>query len=114
MTNPKTTRRTLIAGAAACAAVAALPAAAGSDGMTHQIEIKKFAFDPAELTVKPGDRIRWTNLDRVPHNATSTAKDWKTRNLQLNDSAEITVNADMSGDYFCSIHPRMRARIIVG
>jgi len=114
MTNPKTTRRTLIAGAAASAAVAALPAAAGSDGTTYEIEIRNFAFDPAELNVKPGDRIRWTNRDRAPHDATSTARDWKTSILRTNDSEEVTVTAGMSADYFCSIHPQMRARIIVG
>lgn len=113
MTSTNTTRRTLIAGAAAAGAVAALPAAAASDGMLHEIEIRRFAYKPAQLTVKPGDRIRWTNRDRAPHDATATANDWKTSIIRLNESTEITVTAGMSADYFCSVHPQMRAKVTV-
>ena len=113
MTSTKTTRRTLIAGAAAAGAVAALPVAAASDGMLHEIEIRGFAFNPAQLTVKPGDRIRWTNRDRAPHDATALADDWKTRVLNRNESAEVTVTAGMSANYYCSVHPQMRAKVMV-
>ncbi len=37
----------------------------------HVVEMTGFAFEPAELTVQPGDTINWTNLDTVTHTATA-------------------------------------------
>jgi len=31
---------------------------------THDIEIKKFKFNPAEISIKVGDSIRWTNKEK--------------------------------------------------
>ena len=113
MTNPKTTRRTVLAGAVAAGAITALPAAASNDAELHEIEISNFAFKPAELTVKPGDRIRWINRDRAPHDATAANGDWKTAVMRQNDKAEITVTANMSTNYICSVHPKMKARLMI-
>lgn len=107
MTN-ETTRRALMVGAAATGVMAALPAAANS-GTHHEIEIRDFKFNPSSLTVKPGDTIRWRNRDRAPHDA--TGKNWKTKMIRPNKKAEITVTADMSPDYICSIHPSMKASL---
>ena len=111
------TRRRVLAAAAASGAMAgglgALPALAGSDGKLHEIEIRNFRFVPATLEVRPGDRIRWTNRDGAPHNATADDGSWRTPDLRRNRSAEVTASAGMSGDYYCSIHPQMRARLVV-
>ena len=109
----QTTRRGLMAGAAAAGALAALPAGAGQDGTLYEIEIRNFRFSPDRLEVKPGDRIRWTNLDRAPHDATGDGRSWKTRILRRKDSEEVTVTAEMNGRYFCSIHPQMKADLVV-
>lgn len=109
----QTTRRGLMAGAAAAGALAALPVSAGQDGKLYEIEIRNFRFNPARLEVRPGDRIRWTNRDRAPHNATGDDRSWKTGNLRRTESEEVTVTAAMDGGYFCSIHPRMKASLVV-
>lgn len=36
----------------------------------HTIDMEGFAYDPAELTVSPGDTINWTNLDATTHTVT--------------------------------------------
>lgn len=112
MTDHTPDRRTVLAGLASAAA-AALPAAASSDGTLHEVDIRNFKFIPVELTVRPGDRIRWTNRDGAPHDATAVGKEWNTRVLQRNESAEVTVTADMTTEYYCSIHPYMRAALVV-
>ena len=109
----QTTRRGLMAGAAAAGALAALPVSAGQDGTLYEIEIRDFRFNPERLEVKPGDRIRWTNRDRAPHNATGDDRSWKTNNMRRKESGEVTVTAAMDGGYFCSIHPQMKASLVV-
>lgn len=111
--NAKITRRQLLAAGTAGAALATLPATAQQSGKLHEIEIKNFKFKPAKLEVRPGDVVRWTNRDRAPHNATALDKSWKTKDLRANRSDEVTMNAGSSADYFCSIHPSMRAVVTV-
>jgi plastocyanin len=112
MTNP-TTRRVLLAGAAATGVLAALPVSAGKSGTLHEIEIYDFKFNPINLTVKPGDTIRWTNRDPLHHDATGKDRSWKTKTLRPNKSGKITVTVDMVTDYFCSIHPFMKASLTI-
>ncbi len=106
------TRRALMTGAAATGVLAALPAAATS-ATQHEIEIQRFKFNPDTITVKPGDTIRWTNNDPVPHDATAEDKSWNIKTLRPFDSDTITVAADMVTQYYCTIHPFMKASITI-
>jgi plastocyanin len=112
MTTP-TTRRSLMIGAAATGALAALPAIAAKNGTVYEIEIKNFKFNPSKLEVKPGDIIRWTNRDRAPHDATAVDNSWYTKILDKNGKGEVTVTAGMTTDYLCTVHPQMRASLVV-
>ncbi len=115
MSSPLSRRQVLgaIAATGAIATLAPGSASAASDGELHEVEIRNFKFIPDTLEVRPGDRIRWTNRDRAPHNATANDKSWRTRNLRLNKKADVIVTADMVPEYFCSIHPQMRAKLVI-
>ncbi len=108
-------RRLLATGAAGMAglALSTLPVRAGRDGQLHEVEIKGFKFRPAKLKVRPGDTIRWTNRDSAPHDATAVNGSWQTATLRKGQSAEIKVEAGMSNNYICSIHPSMKARLVI-
>lgn len=61
-----------LAGAAGAAPAAAQPGPA--DG-PHTVVVKmvdksatQFVFEPAEITVRPGDTVRWIQTGAVPHN----------------------------------------------
>ena len=110
--SKKISRRSLLATSAAGATLAALPLAAQQSTL-HKIDIKGFKFIPASLEVRPGDRIRWTNRDSAPHDATADDRGWRTEVLRRGNSGEVTVTADMDTNYFCSIHPNMRARLTI-
>lgn len=114
MADTNGTRRDVLLGALATGAAVAVGTGAATAGTLHQVVIKNSRFTPAELAVRPGDVVRWTNQDRVRHNATAEDKSWKTPNLRKGQSAEVAVVAGMSGPYMCTIHPRMRARLVVG
>jgi plastocyanin len=91
-------------------AIVALPAFAAAE--THVVTIEGMQNKPAELVVKPGDKVVWHNKDLVPHTATAKGRF---------DSGEIrpdqrwTWTAGKAGryDYVCTFHPGMKAGIVV-
>jgi len=91
--------------------VATLAWASQATPQEHHIEIKRFKFHPEKLEIKPGDTIIWTNRDIVPHTASATDKSWDTGKLKRGESKSILVTADMSVDYFCRYHPKMKASL---
>lgn len=89
-------------------------AARGHDGPhTVRVDIRQFAFDPAQVTIRPGDSVEWVNHDLAPHTATDRNGDWDTG--EIGQSATATQRFEKAGsyDYFCAFHPAMAARIIV-
>jgi plastocyanin len=53
------------------------------------------------------------NYDSAPHNAVNDDDAWATDILDKGESASITFDERGDYAYFCSIHPSMRARIVV-
>jgi plastocyanin len=96
------------AAGAACTASVALAAS-----QAHEVVIEDMKFNPATLEVSQGDTVVWTNRDLVPHNATAEGGAFRSGDLQSGQS--WTYHADKKGDfpYLCSLHPTMRARLVV-
>jgi len=102
--------------AAACAVAGSIigtPSTAQSQPTEHKITIKKFKFDPDNLSVHVGDTITWINEDFVPHTATADEGDWTTEALEQGQSETLTVAADMTLSYFCAYHTHMKAQISI-
>ena len=100
-------RRVVLGGVVATAATASI--ASTTQATIHDVEIKRFKFEPDTIQVKVGDIIRWTNGDLAPHTATADGSTWETEKLAKGESGEITVTADMETNYFCAFHPHMKA-----
>ena len=79
----------------------------------HDVDIREFAFTPAELTIRLGDAIVWTNRDFAPHTATSAEGDWDTSEIAYGQSSRQTPTQLGVFDYICVFHPTMKARLIV-
>ena len=78
---------------------------------THVITINKFKFKPETLVIRAGDFVKWENKDIVPHLiADQTLKEWRSKDLLLNDSFILQINKTTS--YICKFHPTMKAKII--
>lgn len=80
---------------------------------TVNVTMKGFAFDPATLTVNVGDTVTWTNQDTAPHNATADDGTFKTADFTQGQSASVTMTKPGTFTYTCTIHPRMKATIVV-
>lgn len=100
-------------GAAAMAAVSISRALQADPSRHHEVEIRSFAFNPAEIQVRIGDTIRWTNKDIAPHTATADEFGWDTGTLERNQTAQVEVTASMELSYFCVFHPHMKGKVAI-
>jgi len=101
-------------------AVAVLPvqkargANPSSAGPIVAVKIDNFRFAPSTLTVAAGTTVKWTNRDDIPHTVVSDDKStFKSKVLDSDESFSFTFTRPGTYDYFCSIHPKMTAKVIV-
>ena len=78
-----------------------------------EVKIDNFTFNPATITVKAGTTVTWTNKDDIPHTVVATAKAFKSKALDTSDKFSFTFTTPGSYEYFCSLHPHMKASIVV-
>ena len=111
-----------LAGAAALAVlglslaltVGAGRASAGENPAILQITIDNFSFAPATLTVSPGTEVTWVNHDDIPHTVVSDDKaTFKSRALDTDEKFSFTFTKPGTYTYFCSLHPKMTAKVVV-
>ncbi|MGR3463265.1 cupredoxin domain-containing protein [Limimaricola sp.] len=91
----------------------AAPSPSPAMGQLHAVEIRGFAFVPAQITVAPGDTVVFTNRDIAPHTATSESGLFDSGRLGRGQSVRMSFSARGSYPYLCSFHPRMRGAITV-
>ena len=79
-----------------------------------QVVVDNFSFTPSTLAVPVGATVTWTNHDDIPHNIVSTEKKFASPVLDTDEKFSHTFAAAGSFRYYCSIHPRMTGRVVVG
>jgi plastocyanin len=78
------------------------------------IKIDNFSFGPATITIPAGSTVTWTNNDDVPHVVTSDDnKLFKSKALDTDDRFSFTFTKPGTYNYYCAIHPKMTAKIVV-
>jgi plastocyanin len=78
------------------------------------IKIDNFSFGPATITIPTGTTVTWTNNDDVPHVVTSDDnKMFKSKALDTDDRFSFTFTKPGTYNYYCAIHPKMTAKIVV-
>lgn len=77
------------------------------------VTIAEFAFDPADLAVKAGTTVTWTNRDPVGHTATADDGSFDCRPLPNGASLSFTFETAGTYEYHCAIHPSIKGRITV-
>jgi plastocyanin len=78
-----------------------------------KVSIANFAFEPAEITIAPGESVTWTNDDGAPHGR--EYNDGAPGTHLLLPGASFSRRFDQPGtyDYNCSVHPYMTGRVVV-
>ena len=92
-------------------AAALLPAgtARAEDVPEH---IDNFVFEPAQLTVKVGQTVTWTNRDDIPHTVVCAGK-FRSKTMDTDGTFSFTFTAPGDYKYFCSLHPHMTGAVKV-
>ncbi len=77
--------------------------------------MKSLAFLPASTKAKVGQTVQWTNQDTPPHNVVyvSGPKFTSSSTLNTGDTFKLRLTQPGTIHYICSIHPFMKATIIV-
>lgn len=79
----------------------------------NAVVIKNFDFAPMTITIKAGSSVTWKNLDGEPHTVTSVDGLFRSGGIDQNESFTFKFDKPGTYQYLCSIHPRMRAAVIV-
>jgi len=89
------------------------PTSSMESGVTQNINISNFAFDPPSITIAPGTTVTWTNQDSVAHTVTGDNVGLASGHLAKGQSYSFTFNQAGTFTYHCSIHPTMKGTVIV-
>ena len=92
-----------------------LQASAQQNPASVEVKIDNFSFGPAELKVPVGTTVTWINRDDIPHTVVSTddSKTFKSKVLDTDEQFSFTFSKAGTYPYFCSVHPKMTAKVIV-
>jgi plastocyanin len=76
------------------------------------VHIDNFVFVPAQLTVKVGQTVTWTNRDDIPHTVVCAGK-FRSKTMDTDGTYSFTFASAGEYKYFCSLHPHMTGVIKV-
>jgi plastocyanin len=99
------------------AALAALPLlhearADAAPGVHIIIIIKGVAFDPKDLTIKRGERVKWINQDPFPHTVTARGA-FDSHSIPAGASWTHAARRPGVYAYSCTLHPNMQGTLRV-
>jgi plastocyanin len=77
-----------------------------------EVKIDNFSFGP-DLTIAAGTTITWTNHDEVPHVVASDTNIFKSKVLDTDDRYSYTFTKPGTYLYYCTVHPKMTAKVVV-
>lgn len=82
---------------------------------TNSVTIENFAFSPANITVKKGTTVTWTNKDGATHDVTENDGQTGPNSGPLANGKSYSFTYTTAGTfkYHCSIHPDMTGIVTV-
>jgi plastocyanin len=91
---------------------------AGEASSGAKVAVKLFQFQPAELEVKAGTTVTWTNEDDIGHTITSGTSENKDGRFDMRLAGKgatfsFTFTQPGTFTYFCNRHQSMQGRIRV-
>jgi 3',5'-cyclic-AMP phosphodiesterase len=93
------------------ASLGAANTATSESGM--EVSIDNFSFAPSFMSVPAGSAVTWVNHDDIPHNVISSDKHFASPVLDTGERFTHRFSERGSFPYYCSIHPRMTAKLVV-
>jgi plastocyanin len=78
-----------------------------------EVEIADFKFQPAEIRVKRGGKLTWSNTDAAAHTATAEDGSFDTGTIEQKGSKSVTLERAGTIAYICDFHPYMTGKVVV-
>jgi plastocyanin len=80
-------------------------------GNTTEVLIEDFSYTPANITIKAGTNVIWTNTDQVAH--TITGDEFSSGSIRAGGSFKQFFDEPGEYTYYCAFHPQMMGKITV-
>ncbi len=77
------------------------------------VVIDNFSFNPQVITITVGTTLTWVNQDDTPHTVSSTDKVFTSGALDTGDRFTYHFTTPGTYKYYCMIHPKMTATVVV-
>ena len=77
------------------------------------VAIKGLKFTTADVKVKVGQTVEWTNQDDFGHTSTGDNKEWDSTTIAPHATAVVRFNKAGTYTYHCEIHRQMKATVVV-
>ena len=92
-----------------------LLAPARAEAATQHVAMQDYAYGPVTLTIQAGDTVEWVNHDQASHDVatTSAPAPFHSPLLATGQTWSFTFTVPGTYSYYCSVHPDMRAQIVV-
>jgi amicyanin len=81
----------------------------------REVDIANYQFTPGSITIPVGTTVTWVNHDETPHTVTNVdqPQSFKSAGLDTDDKFSFTFAKPGTYDYICTLHPFMKAKIVV-
>jgi len=93
--------------------LAGLTVAHAAERSSAAIGVQEFKFAPSVLTVRVGTTVTWTNHDEETHTITSATRAFASAGLGHEEGFSQIFTRPGRYEYFCALHPHMKATVIV-
>ena len=79
------------------------------------VELKAYSFVPEVLNIQKNTAVVWIHKDLAPHTVTSSggSESFDSGTLQRDQTFTYTFRNPGTYDYYCTIHPSMRGKVVV-
>jgi plastocyanin len=82
-------------------------------GRRNAVAITGFAFRPAEIAVRAGQAVTWTNEDPADHTVTHEGGSFGSKTLDQAGRFRMVFTRPGTYRYICALHPEMRGTVVV-
>jgi plastocyanin len=79
----------------------------------NEVFIQSMSYSPATLTVTAGTTVKWINKVSDTHTVTSDTGLFDSGNVSKNGVFSFTFMTAGTYSYHCTLHPSMKAKVVV-
>ncbi|GAB3552300.1 cupredoxin family copper-binding protein [Noviherbaspirillum agri] len=79
----------------------------------HVVTIEAMRYVPEVIEVKAGDTVIWQNKDAFAHTATAVDRSFDSGSIASERNWQFRARRKGSISYVCTLHPTMKATLIV-